>query len=452
MIRSNFAVTRLIVLPYAALLTLYLLMVGGGSAWLYLQVREGESRLLIGELRAVLEPFAEKLSSVDAIALMADAESWLDAEVRKLFVDLPPLREVSVRGHKGGVEVTSASGAIINQAVSPLPADARRASAYPPAADRLHAESDARFVIRFDLTAKNEPLVRLDFGFDRAELLARVDEGLGTIKRAVLWFGLAGGVSILMALGITIFAMHTTRRVESYFQDLYRRASITEMAAELVHDLRNPLMALRTNVKALLVSPEQTSAIVAELDRDIVTLSDKLSGFLKLTRSHDGTFVPTDIEALIQEAARLAEPVLARHGLGLELDIAADLPQPLLQEAAIRDALLNIMINAGQSGQTDGAVRVWARRRDGVVTIAVEDQGEGIAQEHLPRLFEAFFTTKADGNGLGLAIVRRIVEAHQGRVQAENRAEGGVRVLLTLPLKQKEVPHWWTALSKTSPT
>ena len=88
----------------------------------------------------------------------------------------------------------------------------------------------------------------------------------------------------------------------------------------------------------------------------------------------------------------------------------------------MRDALLNVITNAGQSGQQDGAVRVAAHMQDDVMQILVEDEGKGIPNKDLPSLFDPFFTTRDDGNGLGLAIVQRIVSLHQGRVKAENRS------------------------------
>lgn len=455
MIRSNFAITRLIILPYGALLALYMLVVGGGGAWLYLQVRAVETRSLIGGLLARAGPLADRLSSVDAIASMEEPDAWLVSGVRDLFAEYPSLRGVFVRGQDRGLEMgVAADGAVSTRAAAPLPPDRRRASADPPPAQRLHAESGARFLIRFDLTPATEPLVSLDLSFDRPMLLARVNAGLGAISQAILWFSLAGGASILLAVGITVIAMRTTRQVERYFQEIYRRASVTEMAAELVHDLRNPLTVLRTNIKALLVSPDHTREIVDELDRDIVALNDKLSGFLKLTRSHDDSFAPTDIGALIRDAARLAGPVLARHGLEIELDIPPDLPRPVLQEAAIHDALLNVIINAAESGQKEGSVlvRVETQPREGAMVIVVEDRGDGIPDEHLPRLFDAFFTTKPQGNGLGLAIVQRVVRAHHGRIRAENLPQGGARIVITLPLEQKEPPHWLKSLKKISRT
>ncbi|WP_300318440.1 ATP-binding protein [Accumulibacter sp.] len=452
MIRSNFAITRLIALPYAVLLALYLAVVGGGGAWLYHQVRAVETRLLVDEILRSIEPLAEVLRSVDAIAAMRDSEPWLVSNVEALFAGMPALRNVSVREAASGYRMeNNAAGAVSLLATSPLPGGAVQASAHDHPDQRLHDSSDLLFLISFDINPPASALVTLDFAFDRAMLLARINESLIAVKRSIQLFGIAGALSILVALFITGVAMRTTRRLESHFQEIYQRASLTETAAQLVHDLRNPLAALRANVKALLVSPEQTKEIVAELDRDIVTLNDKLSAFLNLTRQRDEALAPVDVGELIHDAVRLAEPALAKQGLIVQTDIAANLPWPSWQEASLRDALLNLILNASQSGQREGSIRVTAQAKDRALEIAVEDRGRGIPKEQMPRLFDAFYTTRAGGNGLGLAIVRRIVSEHQGRIHVENRLDGGARFVLTLPLQRKEIPHWWSRLKKPSP-
>lgn len=268
---------------------------------------------------------------------------------------------------------------------------------------------------------------------------------MATARMALLLSVLAGALGILIAFLIARIAVRDSRRAEGHVQEIYRRASLTEMAAELVHDLRNPLMALRSNARALLVSPDQTAEIVAELDHDIIALNQKLTGFLDLTRHHDDAFTPTDPATLIAEAARLAEPVLARQGLEILLEVPPHLPRPGLQVGAMRDALLNLIINAAQSGQASGRIRIGAQVVREGLCIEVDDRGQGIAPADLSRVVKPFFTTKPDGHGLGLAIVRRIVQSHHGRVCVENRAGGGVRVTLVLPLKQPEIPGWWTA-------
>lgn len=452
MIRSNFAITRLIVLPYSALLLLYLIVVGGGGAWLYVQVRAVETRLLINNMMTTIEPLAEKLRGVDALATMRENTPWLVSDVRQLFAAMPALRNVSVRGSDRGYQMDpNAAGVIALRPAAPLPADARRVTGALPPSQRLHDETGALFLLSFDINQVSEPLVRLDFAFDREMLLKRMNDGLVSIKQSILLFAVVGAVSIVIAIFITAIAMHTTRRLESHFQSIYQRASLTETAAQLVHDLRNHLAALRANTKALLVSPQQTQEIVVDMDRDIVSLNDKLSAFLDLTRQHDEAFVPVDVGELVDEAVRLAEPILHKHGLKVETAISPTLPRPVWQKAAIRDALLNVIINAGQSGQQEGVVRVAVDMQDNRVRIVVEDRGNGIDARHLPRIFEAFYTTRDEGNGLGLSIVQRTVLAHQGRVHAENRPGGGTRFVLTLPVQRKETPHWWKKFKKHSP-
>ncbi len=441
MIRSNFAITRLLVLPYTALLVLYFVVIGGGSAWLWHQVRAAESQLLIDDMMTELEPLAQRLRLGDALNAMRDNEGWLVAEVDKLFASMPALHNISLRGGLSGYQMLrNDSGTVSAHSVSPLPAGARRASEYRDANIRLHDEDGALFLIRFDLAEATSSPIRLDFAFDRALLLARVDEGMQAIKRSILFFGMAGALSIFVAIGITVVAMRTTRRLESHFQGIYQRASLTETAAQLVHDLRNPLAALRANVKALLVSPEETPQIVRELDQDIANLNGKLSAFLDLTRQRDEAVVPVDVAELIGDAVRLVEPALAKQGLTVEIDIAPDLPRPDWQADSMRDALLNLILNATQSGQKQGSIRIAAQPKQGALEIVIEDRGRGIAKEQMPHLFDAFYTTREDGNGLGLAIVQRIVAQHQGRVHVENRPEGGARIVLTLPLQRTETP------------
>ncbi|MFC6674245.1 hypothetical protein [Marinobacterium aestuariivivens] len=184
MIRSNFAITRLVLLPYGTLLTLYLLVIGGGGAWLYFQVREVETSLVVDEVLMEIEPLAEKLRQVDAMAFVRRQEPWLISEAQRLFARLPALRNIAVRGPDGGVQLNNGGGRISTGTTSPLPVDARRVHSFAPSGQRLHAESGTLFLIHFDLTPRPTTLVRLEFGFDREMMLAKVNEGLIKIRQA----------------------------------------------------------------------------------------------------------------------------------------------------------------------------------------------------------------------------------------------------------------------------
>ena len=147
MIRSEFAITRLVVLPYLVLLVFYLAVIGIGGAWLWNQLRTVETGVLIEEMIGELEPLAQRLRSGDALAAMRDSEAWLVTDVERLFAGMPALRNVSVRGVLTGYQMESnALGAVSTRAASPLPTDARRATAYRPADERLHGNAEALFL------------------------------------------------------------------------------------------------------------------------------------------------------------------------------------------------------------------------------------------------------------------------------------------------------------------
>ena len=110
------------------------------------------------------------------------------------------------------------------------------------------------------------------------------------------------------------------------------------------------------------------------------------------------------------------------------------LPPVVADRDRIKQVLLNLVLNALQAMPGGGTLTLEAGLSGGGVTLAVMDTGSGIPSEVLPRLFEPYVTTKVKGLGLGLAIARRIVEAHGGRIEAENRPEGGSRFRVTLPL------------------
>jgi signal transduction histidine kinase len=123
-----------------------------------------------------------------------------------------------------------------------------------------------------------------------------------------------------------------------------------------------------------------------------------------------------------------------RAGLGLELDVAEDIPPVLFDEGQIRQAVLNVLRNAREAMADGGAIHVYVRAEGMSVVIGVDDEGGGIPEELRSRIFDPFFSTKGEGTGLGLAITRQIVEAHGGSIAVEPRSERGTSFRLLLPI------------------
>jgi len=135
---------------------------------------------------------------------------------------------------------------------------------------------------------------------------------------------------------------------------------------------------------------------------------------------------------------------LESRGAAVLQELTSDLPAVEADRVGIQQVVMNLLVNAVHAVASSPAgprlVRILARRHEDGLLVSIEDNGPGIPAEALPRLFEPFFTTRSSGLGMGLAICRRIVEAHGGRIWGENTANGA-RFSFTLPVAASEEPH-----------
>jgi signal transduction histidine kinase len=147
---------------------------------------------------------------------------------------------------------------------------------------------------------------------------------------------------------------------------------------------------------------------------------------------------------LIPEVLAIAGGELESRGAFVRQELASDLPAVEADRVGIQQVVMNLLVNAVHAASRSPAeprlVRILARRHEGGLLVSVEDSGPGIPADALPRLFEPFFTTRSNGLGMGLAICRRIIEAHGGRIWGENTANGA-RFSFTLPLAELEERH-----------
>ncbi len=217
-----------------------------------------------------------------------------------------------------------------------------------------------------------------------------------------------------------------------------RLAALGEMAAGLAHEIRNPLggIALYASMlegqlgkkPAAQSAARKISQGVRELDRLVGEILD----FAQEPRLELSVRPFEDVIAPVMEDVR---PWAVQRAVQVVVDPAAMALAVRCDPVRLQRVLSNLVMNAIQA--VDGGGRVWvsARREadDGAAEIEVSDDGPGMQPEHLERIFNPFFTTKATGTGLGLAIVHKIVEAHGGSIRAENRADGGARFVVRLP-------------------
>ena len=225
----------------------------------------------------------------------------------------------------------------------------------------------------------------------------------------------------------------------------------TDFAANVSHELRSPITQIRLKAEALsldlLGDSEQRKAydvILRESER-LSRLVDNVLDFAAIEAGAKSyTFRVEDLGDILLKSVRAESPTLEAAGLDVELDIASDLPMVRVDREAIGQVMTNLLSNAAKYGNAGGWVGITARRTPKAVQVIVADRGMGIEPADLDRLFEHFFRSEdADvrqqkGTGIGLSIVRYIVEAHGGEIRADSTRGLGTRFIVTLPLTSLE--------------
>jgi C4-dicarboxylate-specific signal transduction histidine kinase len=223
-----------------------------------------------------------------------------------------------------------------------------------------------------------------------------------------------------------------------------------ELTASITHEINQPLGAILSNAETasiLLESRqphlEEVQQILADIRKDGLRASEIIRRMRELLRKRDLELKLIDLNAVTSDVLRLVDGETRRRSVQIEKRFANTLPAVRGDVIHLQQVLLNLILN-GMEAMSESAE---SNRRltmhtayDGKdnVEVAVEDAGPGIPSERLPRLFDSFFTTKPNGMGLGLSIVRSIVETHGGRIWAENNATGGACFRFTLPVNRKK--------------
>ena len=215
-----------------------------------------------------------------------------------------------------------------------------------------------------------------------------------------------------------------------------------QLAASVGHELRNPLTAIRNAhayiskrvLKSNAASDARTVQFLGLQEREIHACNRIISDLLDFARERPLDLRPCPLRPLIEEAFSV---VTARDGIDLVNEVPADLPVPALDKDQFRQVLVNLVQNAVEAMPAGraGTVRVSAAGSAGDRwRIAVIDDGAGIAPELHARIFEPLFTTKERGSGLGLAVVKQLVEGFGGYIQVESAPGQGARFDVWLPL------------------
>jgi two-component system sensor histidine kinase HydH len=229
-----------------------------------------------------------------------------------------------------------------------------------------------------------------------------------------------------------------------------KRDLLERLLARLAHEIRNPLSSLDIHVQLLEedlgeLAPQVREQLTSRLEiihGELHRLDSIVEQFLRLAGPSALDLEPVDISRIISHVCGLLRPEAAARGIEIVTLPAKPLPQLTADPVRLTQALLNLVINAVQAIERKGRVEVGAAVTGETLSVAVRDNGPGIPPEKLGSIFEPYFTTKAEGSGLGLWIAQQIVTAHGGAIRAQNASvpDHGAVFIMALPLAPRRPP------------
>jgi signal transduction histidine kinase len=273
------------------------------------------------------------------------------------------------------------------------------------------------------------------------------------LARSVGWRRTVRAAVVLTAVFVSaVGALWVARLVVLERETARQRA---EFAANVSHELRSPITQIRLKGEALLLglaepgddTVQHHEAIVREAER-LSRLVDDVLDFAAIERGVKRYHLrPDDLATVVRSSVESSRAELTRAGLAIEVEIEPELPPLPLDRDAMGQVVTNLLSNAGKYAAQGKWVGVSLRRADGSVELAVSDRGIGISAAELPKVFDDFFRStdprvrKTKGTGIGLAIVRYIVEAHGGTITVASELGRGSRFVVRMPVPPSDTPE-----------
>ncbi|MFA5286636.1 MAG: ATP-binding protein, partial [Smithellaceae bacterium] len=241
---------------------------------------------------------------------------------------------------------------------------------------------------------------------------------------------------ILVQRDITEF-----KNLEKKLYNSEKLAALGQLSAGIAHEVRNPLSSIKMSLQILekRMTPEGNDLKRFKIaQKEVEHLEELVNNVLIFAKPMDPKIVSVDLGKVLEQAVALTEKAISDKKLDVKLEIQ-EIPQVSGDTAMLTDAFLNIIRNAVEAVEEQGAIRIFARSigsQPPAVLVVVDDNGCGIDEQDMPHLFNPFFTRKKYGTGLGLSQVLKIVEVHSGKLEIISEKDKGTKVCITLPCSE----------------
>lgn len=238
---------------------------------------------------------------------------------------------------------------------------------------------------------------------------------------------------------VTLRDLDSLESINTQLQVSERLAALGRITAGVAHEVKNPLNSMRLwleNLKESLPAEADGASqqAVQVLDKEIDRLDAVVKRFLDFTRPMDIRLEATQLAELLREVLEVAQPQLQKSGIQLAQLLPIDVPEVYVDRALLKQAVLNLVLNAAEAMPGGGQLRLVLSRRGETAEITVGDTGKGIPPENRQKIFQLFFTTRPGGSGIGLASTFRIVQLLNGSIDFTSEVGRGTTFRIELPL------------------
>ena len=233
------------------------------------------------------------------------------------------------------------------------------------------------------------------------------------------------------------------KKLEQQLLHSERLATIGEMSAKVAHEIRNPLSSISLNTELLydeiskgnVEGKSDAENLIQSILNEVDTLTEMSDVYLRFARFPRLDTKPASVNTILIELSKFFNKERVQRGITLKESYAPDLPLILLDANQIKQAFLNILKNSFEAMPEGGKLSISTRLKDNCIEVWITDTGSGISKEDIQRVFDPFYSVKADGTGLGLALTMKTVEGHHGEIICKSTIGKGTTIVISFPVE-----------------